>query len=65
MGSPGNRTTKITHLAFADDFKLVSNKISNAKHQLDLVTQFSKDVGMKFGEDKCAYVYVEKGKKNL
>ena len=29
---------------------------------LDLVTIFSKDTGMTFGEDKCAYIQIEKGK---
>ena len=28
---------------------------------LDLVTQFSKDTGMKFGESKCAYLQLERG----
>ena len=26
---------------------------------LDLVTQFLKDIGMKFGESKCAYLQIE------
>ena len=32
------------------------------KKQLDLVTTFSKNIGMSFGESKCAYLYIEKGK---
>ena len=31
------------------------------KKQLDLVTQFSKDICMDFGSDKCAYLKIEKG----
>ena len=30
--------------------------------QLDIVTTFSEDVGMKFGKDKCAYLQIERGK---
>ena len=29
---------------------------------LDVVTQFSKDIGMKFGEYKYAYLQVERGR---
>ena len=29
---------------------------------LDLATQFSKDIGMKFGESKCAYLQIERGR---
>ena len=27
-----------------------------------LVTTFSNDIGIKFGQDKCAYIKIEKGK---
>ena len=29
---------------------------------LDQVTQLSRDMGMKFGESKCAYMVIERGK---
>ena len=32
------------------------------KLSLDLVTQSSKDIGMKFGESKCAYRQIERGR---
>ena len=32
------------------------------KMVLDLITTFSKDTGMTFDEDKCAYQQIEKGK---
>ena len=31
------------------------------KRQLEIITTFSKDIGMKFGEDKCAFLHIEKG----
>ena len=64
IGKPGERNTKITHLAFVDDFKLISNKIDNGKQQLDIVTKYSNDIGMSFGEDKCAYMNIKKGKRH-
>ena len=36
-------------------------RLNFSKKQLDLVTQFSKDVCIDFGIDKCAYLKVEKG----
>ena len=63
VGPPNERNVNITHLAFVDDFKLISNKISNAKQQLDIVTNYSKDIGMTFGVDKCAYINIEHGKR--
>ena len=37
------------------------------KGQLEIIATFSKDIGMKFGEDVCAFLHVEKGiiKKSL
>ena len=32
------------------------------KQQLDLVTQFSSNIGMVFGEIKCAFLAIGKGK---
>ena len=47
---------------FVDDLKLYASSINILKKQLDLVTTFSNDIGMKFGQDKCAYIKIEKGK---
>ena len=62
-GPPGKRTNKITHLFFVDDLKTYAQDEMAAKQQLDLITKFTADIGMEFGKDKCAYVYIEKGKK--
>ena len=57
----GNHRQKtITHNFFADDLKLYSSTINVAKKQLDLVTQFSKDICMDFGTNKCAYLKIVK-----
>ena len=55
------RTNDITHNFFVDDLKLYASNI-NIKKQSDLVTAFTKDTGMTFEEDKCAYQQVENGK---
>ena len=58
----GNHRRKtITHNFFADDLKLYSSTINVAKKQLDLVTQFSKDICMVFRTNKCAYLKIVKG----
>ena len=62
IGKSGNRDTEISHLFFVDDLKLYASNMTLVKLQLDLVTQFSKDIGMRFGETKCAYQIIEKGK---
>ena len=36
--------------------------MNSIKNLLDIVTLFSKDIGMKFGVDKCAFFQIEKGK---
>ena len=57
-----SRNYTLTHIFFVDDLKLYASSISILKKQLDLVTKFSKDIGMKFGQEKCAYIKIEKGK---
>ena len=54
-----DRNSNITHNFFVDDLKLCASNINILKKQLDLVTTFSKDIGMTFGEYKCAYQQVE------
>ena len=31
------------------------------KRQLEILTTFLEDIGMKFGKDKCAFLHIEKG----
>ena len=56
----GRRKT-ITHNFFVDDLKLYSSTINVTKKQLDLETQFPKDICMDFGTNKCAYLKIVKG----
>ena len=52
----------VSHNFFIDDLKLYASSINTAKKQLDLVTAFSKDTGITFGDDKCAYQQIQNGK---
>ena len=56
-------STNVNHLFFVDDLKLFAMTINNLKLLLDIVTEFSKDISMSFGLNKCAYVYIERGKR--
>ena len=58
-----SRNHTLTHNFFVDELELYASPISILNKQLDLVTTFSNDIGMKFGKDKCAYIKIEKGKK--
>ena len=51
------KTSKqINHALFVDDLKLFAESMNIMKLLLDIITTYSRDIGMKFGEDKCANV---------
>ena len=54
---------KLNHLFFVGDLKLYATDIDTGKLLLDIITTFTKDVGMSFGEKKCAYICTENGKR--
>ena len=45
-----------------DDLKLYASSENMLKNQLNTVKEFSTDITMKFGLDKCAGVAIENGK---
>ena len=53
---------KVGHLLYMDDLKLYASSDIMLKNQLNTVKEFSTDITMKFGLDKCATVSLEKGK---
>ena len=53
----------MNHLYFVDDLKLYAKNLYIAKKLLEVVTTFSKDINMQFGVEKCAYIYIERGKR--
>ena len=62
-GPPNARTTKINHLLFVDDLKTYAPNKETAEKQLQVITKFTNDIGMTFGADKCAYLYIERGQR--
>ena len=56
-------TKSLNHIFFVDDLKLLARSLTKAKLLLDIITTFSKDIGMTFGQTKCAYSYIERGKR--
>ena len=59
-----HREQNITNLFFVDDLKLHATTMNQMTQLLDQVTHFSRDIGMKFGESKCAYMVTERGEIN-
>ena len=51
----------ISHLFFVDDLKTYASDKKGAKLQLNLVSQFTRDISVQFGSDKYAYINSERG----
>ena len=49
-----NRQHQHTHKSYASD-------MNTLQRQLEIATTFSKDIGMKLGEEKCTFLQIEKG----
>ena len=54
--------TKINHLLYMDDLKLIGQDDEELVTQIKTTKQFSDDIKMEFGLDKCAKVSIEDGK---
>ena len=53
----------INHLLFVDDLKLYTKTLLQMEKLLDFVTTFTNDIGMIFGESKCAYICIVRWKR--
>ena len=56
-----NNESTISHLIYMDDIKLYSRNIKEMRTLIDTTTEFSKDIHMQFGLDKCRTVNIIKG----
>jgi hypothetical protein len=54
--------TKISHLLYMDDLKLIAKYKEELQRQIQAVKTFSDDIHMKFGLEKCAKVTFKTGK---
>ena len=53
----------MNHLFFIDDLKLYGKSQDKVDALLGLVQEYSNDIGMQFGMDKCAVLVIKKGKR--
>ena len=54
---------RISHLFYMDDLKLYSPNKQEMIKQMEIVKQFSEDIKMDFGLEKCATLTIKKGKR--
>jgi Reverse transcriptase (RNA-dependent DNA polymerase) len=54
-------TVKVNHLLYMDDLKLFASSLREITELTNTVSNFSKDIGMEFGLQKCAVMEVKKG----
>ncbi|KAL1455889.1 hypothetical protein WDU94_000654 [Cyamophila willieti] len=57
-----NKDYKINHLFYMDDVKLYASNADQMRHLLELTLEFSNDICMKFGLEKCNTLNIKGGK---
>lgn len=60
--SQSDRKYSITHLLYIDFFKLFSTDKDHLQANFNIVAEYTRDVKMSFGLDKCAVAYLARGK---
>ena len=59
----GAKRCNLSNLFFVDDLKLYAISLEQLLNLLKIVVEYSKDIGMSFGDSKCAYTSVYKEEK--
>jgi hypothetical protein len=54
--------TKISHLLYMDDLKMIPKSEEELQKQIQTVKTFSDDINMEFGLEKCAKITFNRGK---
>jgi len=54
--------TKISHLLYMDDLKLIAKSEEELQKEIQTVKIFSDDIHMEFGLEKCANIAFKRGK---
>ena len=65
IGKPNSSKVLISHLFFVDDLKTFAKNKNEATLHRDPVKRFTNDISIKFGLDKCAYIYIEWGRRKF
>ena len=58
-----NSKANISHLFLVDDLKTFAKNKNEATIHLDLIIRRTNNISIKFGLDKCTYIYIERGKR--
>jgi hypothetical protein len=61
-GPPSNRRHKVTHLFYMDDLKIYAASQADLDQSIRIVHEYSRDIGMAFGLDKCAVLHLKRGR---
>lgn len=61
-GASNNRIHKHTHLFYIDDLKLYAKNEKDLQTMLKAVQEYSSDIGMNLGSEKCAIYHLHRGK---
>ena len=56
---------QLTHLFYLDYLKLYASSVTKLQSVLDITLQFSNDIGMEFGLDKCRKVHLVRGEVDM
>ena len=58
----GTKRCNLLNLFFVDDLKLYTISLEQLINLLKIVVEYSKDIGMSFGDSKCAYQCLQRAK---
>ena len=59
----GTKRCNLLNLFFVDDLKLYAISLEQLINLLKIVVEYSKDIGMSFGDSKCAYQCIQRAKR--
>ena len=61
MGRRNQRDTKVNRLYYIDDLKILHSSEADLQRANEIVGKVSKDIGMRFGVNKCAEIVYRRG----
>ena len=52
----------VTHMLYMDDLKGYCNSRESLQKMCDIIEEFTQDIGMEMGLNKCGVIHIQKGK---